>query len=160
MTFKVSPGTKVEIVGHYSKTVFKTFKGRSASGKVTLHYTFDDSGTYDIVATKGDKSVTKKLVVKDYEGSSSSENSSSEKSNSSASSNSTSSSSKSNDSQSNHGSSTGASQSGGSSYSGGGSSSGGGGSSYVPRRPSAPSRPAPAPSAPSNGTGAMTGGGY
>lgn len=164
VTFNVSPDTKVKIVGHYSNKVFKTF-----NGKTEFTYTFDQPGTYDIIATNGSKKVVKKLVVKDHsdddsssEDSSSDSSSSSSSSSSSHSSNSNSNNSNSSHSQSNGGGSSASSNGGGSSnsgYSGGSGSSyrGGGGASsnYTP------SRPAATPSAPSsNGTGAMTGGSY
>lgn len=168
--FNVSPGTKVKIVGHYSRTVFKT-----VNNKTEFTYTFDQPGTYDIIATKGDKKVVKKLVVKDYsDDDSSSEDSSSDSSSSSSSnssssrassssSNNNSNSSNSSRSQSNGGSSASNSNGGSSNsnYRGGSGSSyrGGGNSSY--RGNYTPSRPAVTPSpAPSNGTGAMTGGNY
>ena len=155
VTFTVSPNTRLKIVGHYSKTIYKEIDANSGKGKVKMHYTFDDSGTYDVIAIKGDQKVTKKLVVKDHQASSheSSRESSSATSSSSSSHSSTNSSATNN----NNGGSAGS----GSSYSGGGGSSysGGGGSSYTPSLPATPSRPS-TPSAPSNGTGAMTGGGY
>lgn len=166
VNFDVSPNTKVKIVGHYSRNVFKTFN--SKDGETNFSYTFDQPGTYDIIATNGSKKVVKKLVVKDH--SDSSEDSSSEDSSSSSSSSSSRSSSNnsnsnrsnnSNNSQSTGGSGSSNSGRGGSSYSGGGSSyRGGGGGGNYNYTPAAPSRPASTPSAPSNGTGAMTGGSY
>lgn len=161
VTFAVSSNTRLKIVGHYSKTIYKEIDAKSGKGKVKMHYTFDDSGTYDVIAIKGDQKVTKKLVVKDHQASSheSSSESSSAASSSSATSSSSSSHSSTNSSTTNNNNS--GSTGSGSSYSGGGGSSysGGGGSSYTPSRPATPSRPS-TPSAPSNGTGAMTGGGY
>lgn len=156
VTFTVSPNTKVKIVGHYSKTVYKTLNGKSGSDSVKLHYTFDDSGTYDIIAIKGDQKVVKKLVVKDHKASS--DNSSSDTNSSSSSASSSSSSSNSSQSSNNNSSNGGSGSTGGSSSGGGGSSYRGGGGGYTLSRP-VPSRPS-APSAPSNGTGAMTGGSY
>lgn len=155
VTITVSPDTDVKIVGHYSKSVYKSFDGKPGSKEVKFHYTFDEAGTYDIIAMKGDQKVVKKIHVKDYKGSS--DDSSSESSSSSSSSHSSSSSSQSNRNSSNNSGSSNT----GSSYSGGGSSHGGGGGGHYTPAP-APSRPsAPAtPSAPSNGTGAMTGGSY
>lgn len=159
VNFAVSPNTKVKIVGHYSRNVFKTFSPKSDEAEFS--YTFDQPGTYDIIATNGSKKVVKKLVVKDHSDDSSddssSESSSSANSSSSKSSNS---SNKSNNSQSTGGSNS--SNSGrGNSYTGGGSAyRGGGGGSNYNYTPAAPSHPASTPSAPSNGTGAMTGGSY
>lgn len=167
--FNVSPGTKVKIVGHYSGKVFKT-----VNDETEFSYTFDNPGTYDIVATKGNKKVVKKLVVKDQddddEESDSSSSSSSAATSHSESSHSSSSSSSSNSnhaqSSNNGGSSTSNSGSrstggsnaytgGGSAYRGGGNSyHGGGGATYTP------SHQTTTPSAPANGTGAMTGGNY
>ncbi|MGM9892220.1 hypothetical protein [Limosilactobacillus sp.] len=165
--FNVSEGTKVRIVGHYSKKVFKTFNDQTE-----FSYTFDNPGTYDIIATKGDKKVVKKLVVKDYSGDDE-DSSSSSSASSTASSQSESSRSSSNNSNSSRSQSSGNSNSGSSASNGGGSrSTGGGGSSAYTGGGSAytggggggatytPSRPASTPSAPSNGTGAMTGGNY
>ncbi|EEU30579.1 hypothetical protein HMPREF0501_00957 [Limosilactobacillus coleohominis 101-4-CHN] len=65
VSFKVSPNTHLKIVGHYSKKVYKEFNVRSGKNKGTFHYTFRDSGTYDIVAENGKRKITKKLVVED-----------------------------------------------------------------------------------------------
>lgn len=167
VTFNVSPNTKVKIVGHYSNKVFKTF-----NGKTEFTYTFDQAGTYDIIATNGSKKVVKKLVVKDHsDDDSSSDNSSSDSNSSSSNSSSSSRSSNNNNSNNSNSSNSNRSQSNGgsSSNSNGGSSnsgySGGSGSSYHGGGGASsnytPSRPAATPSAPSsNGTGAMTGGSY
>lgn len=165
VNFYISPNTKVKIVGHYSRTVFKTFNPRT--GQTKFSYTFDQPGTYDIIATNGDKKVVKKLVVKDYddsddkESSSSSSSVSSHSSSASSSSHSSSNSNNSNQSTGNSNASNGgggnSGYSGGSAYRGGGGGYRGGGSNYTP---AAPSRPVQTPSAPSNGTGAMTGGSY
>ncbi|WP_295732093.1 hypothetical protein [uncultured Limosilactobacillus sp.] len=66
VTFEVSPNTRLKIVGHYSKTVYKKFAAKEGKSQVKFHYTFDEAGTYDIIAERGSHKVTKKLVVKDH----------------------------------------------------------------------------------------------
>lgn len=160
VNFDVSPNTKVKIVGHYSRNVFKIFN--SKNGETNFSYTFDQPGTYDIIATNGSKKVVKKLVVKDH--SDSSEDSSSEDSSSSSSSSSSRFSS--NNSNLNRSNNSNNNQStGGSSYSNGGR----GGNSYPagepPYRggnytPAEPSSSTATPNTPSNGTDSVTGGSY
>lgn len=88
VTFKVSAQTKLKIVGHYSKTDYKTFAAKKGYKTVTHKYKFGNDGSYDIIAQRGNKKVIKHLTIKGEDASSSS--SSSIKSSSSSSSSSSS----------------------------------------------------------------------
>lgn len=160
VNFDVSPNTKVKIVGHYSRNVFKTFN--SKNGETNFSYTFDQPGTYDIIATNGSKKVVKKLVVKDH--SDSSEDSSNEDSSGSFSGSSSRFSSNNSNlnrsNNSNNNQSTGVSgysnsRRGGNSYSAGEPPYRGG--NYTPAEPSSSTS---TPNTPSNGTDSVTGGSY
>lgn len=70
--FTVAPQTKLTIKGHYSGKVYKTFKAHTDRKVEHFSYDFIGSGTYDLVAKRGHKTVTKRVVVKDGQASSSS----------------------------------------------------------------------------------------
>lgn len=156
--FIISPGTKVKIVGHKSGSTYKTFEVADGKNDVKKYYTFTYSGKYDIIATKGSKKVVKHLKVKDYQ-QTDSESSSSNKNSSNSSSSSSSKAASSSSTSHNNGNTTNSSNVSHTSNGGGSSYSGGGNSAPARRYTPAPSQPS-APSAPANGTGAMTGGNY
>lgn len=147
--FIISPDTKVEIKGHRSGDIYKTFKATSGTMDVKREFTFDTPGEYDIVAKRGSKKVVKHLRIKEQnvnsssssssavsESSSSSSSSSAQRSSSASSTRNNSSSNNSSTSRSNASNSNGNANTGniGSNYrgNGGGSSyqGGNGGSSY------------------------------
>lgn len=76
VNFKVSPQTKLQIVGHFSGKHFKSFKANDDRQMEHFKYHFASAGTYDLVAKRGNKTVTKQLVIKDGVQSSSSSSSS------------------------------------------------------------------------------------
>lgn len=94
VTFKVSAQTKLKIVGHYSKTDYKTFAAKKGYKAVTHKYKFGNDGSYDIIAQRGNKKVIKHLTIKGEDSASSSSSSISSSSSSSSSSSAVSSSSK------------------------------------------------------------------
>lgn len=119
--FKVPAKAKLEIVGHYSGTTYKTFTNHH-NKVTTFKYKFkaDDTGTFDLVLTKNGHKTTKKFTVKSADDTDQSTQTSSATSSSSSS------------------SSTSKSSSGGSSKSGNGGnsgSSGGGGGSTTHSTP-------------------------
>lgn len=69
--------TSVKIIGHNSRTVYKTFAAGTKNKTQAFKYTFKDAGTYDIELTRGDTSVTKTIEVTSPESSSSSSSESS-----------------------------------------------------------------------------------
>ncbi|KRM10488.1 hypothetical protein FD16_GL001190 [Paucilactobacillus suebicus DSM 5007 = KCTC 3549] len=73
--FKVSPKTKLTIKGHYSGDLYKSFKANKDTKQENFKYTFSTGGTYDVIATRNGKSVTKQIVVSDSDESSSSSSS-------------------------------------------------------------------------------------
>lgn len=83
--FKVSAQTKLRIVGHYSKTNYKTFKASTGYKAVSHKYKFDNDGSYDVIAQRGSKKVVKHLIIKGQDTESSSSVSSSSSSSSSSS---------------------------------------------------------------------------
>lgn len=131
----VSPKTKVKIVGHSTGKVYKTYKAEDTDGPVTIKYKFEYAGKYDVIATRGDKKVTKRITIQAAEDSSSSSISESDTSSESSSSHSSSreSSSSSNNSSTSTSNNSGSTGSTGSTYSGsrGGGYSGG----YTPSQP-------------------------
>lgn len=139
--FIVSPDTKVEIKGHRSGDVYKTFKAASGTVDVKREFTFDTPGEYDIIAKRGSKKVVKHLKIKEQNANSSSSSSSAVSESSSSSSSSSSqhsssaSSARSNSSSNNNSTSrSNASNSNGNANTGNGGSTyrgnNGGGSSY------------------------------
>lgn len=70
--FKVSPQTELTIKGHYSGTEFKVFKAQTNRKVEHFNYDFTTDGTYDLIVKRGHKIVTKQLVIKDGQVSSSS----------------------------------------------------------------------------------------
>lgn len=73
--FKVSPQSSLLIQGHYSGKTFKTFKAKSGRSTEYFSYKFKTAGTYDLVAKRDGKTVTKKITIKDNDASSSSSSS-------------------------------------------------------------------------------------
>ena len=59
----VSSKTSVKIIGHSSRTVYKTFAAGTKNKAQTFSYTFTDPGTYDVELTRGDTSVTKSIKI-------------------------------------------------------------------------------------------------
>lgn len=73
--FKVSPQSSLLIQGHYSGKTFKTFKAKSGRSTEHFSYKFKTAGTYDLVAKRDGKTVTKEITIKDNDASSSSSSS-------------------------------------------------------------------------------------
>ena len=73
--FKVSPQSSLLIQGHYSGKTFKTFKAKSGRSTEHFSYKFKTAGTYDLVAKRDGKTVTKEITIKDNDTSSSSSSS-------------------------------------------------------------------------------------
>lgn len=73
--FKVSPQSSLLIQGHYSGKTFKTFKAKSSRSTEHFSYKFKTAGTYDLVAKRDGKTVTKEITIKDNDASSSSSSS-------------------------------------------------------------------------------------
>lgn len=73
--FKVSPQSSLLIQGHYSGKAFKTFKAKSGRSTEHFSYKFKTAGTYDLVAKRDGKTVTKEITIKDNDASSSSSSS-------------------------------------------------------------------------------------
>lgn len=63
--FKVSPQSSLLIQGHYSGKTFKTFKAKSGRSTEHFSYKFKTAGTYDLVAKRDGKTVTKEITIKD-----------------------------------------------------------------------------------------------
>ncbi|WP_137598029.1 hypothetical protein [Paucilactobacillus kaifaensis] len=77
VTFKVSPQTKLQVLGHYSKKNYKSFDANDSYKTETFKHAFTAEGEYDIVAQRGSKKVVKHLTVTENAVTSSSDSSSS-----------------------------------------------------------------------------------